>query len=126
MAGLSRSGRPSVLPLPGGDTVNQLLDQLKLSTLRSSIWHGQCLTEDVREVQWTTYFPRSSVRDDSLAESQTTSRCPWKVKARYWHVVGEIETATDAAFAYENPWPLARRLVTDRIAFWHDVEVTND
>ena len=83
-------------------------------------------SEDVREVQWTTYFPRSSVRDDSLAESQTTSRCSWKGKARCWHVVPETETATDAAFAYENPWPLARRLVTDRIAFWHDVEVTND
>lgn len=93
-----------------------------------AVFDGVVLAEsqDVRVVEGTTYFPRSSVKDDVLVESPTTSRCPWKGKARYWHVVGETETATDAAFAYEKPWPLARRLVTDRIAFWRDVEVTND
>ncbi len=32
----------------------------------------------------------------------------------------------DAAFTYERPWPLARRLVTNRVAFWREVEVVRD
>ncbi len=73
-----------------------------------------------------TYFPRAAVNTDALVESDTTTRCPWKGKARYWHVAGRTETATDAAFAYEKPWPLARRLVKDRIAFWQGVEILDD
>ena len=80
-------------------------------------------SDDVRVVEGMTYFPRSSVRTDALVDSETTSRCPWKGKARYWHVKGENDMANDAAFAYERPWPLARRLVTDRMAFWRDVEI---
>lgn len=80
-------------------------------------------SDDIRIVDGISYFPRSSVRRESLLESSTTSRCPWKGKARYWHVTGEHDIARDAAFAYERPWPLARRLVTDRVAFWREVEV---
>ncbi|MFT7599029.1 MAG: hypothetical protein ACI8TP_001954 [Acidimicrobiales bacterium] len=83
-------------------------------------------SQDVRVVEGMTYFPLSSVSDDALVESTTTSRCFWKGKARYWHVAGDTETATDAAFSYERPWPLARRLVTDRVAFWRGVEVVRD
>jgi uncharacterized protein (DUF427 family) len=80
-------------------------------------------SDDVRVVEGMTYFPSSSVNTDALMESSTTSRCFWKGKARYWHVVGDTETDTDAAFAYEQPWPLARRLVSDRVAFWGGVEI---
>ena len=83
-------------------------------------------SQDVRVVEGMTYFPRSSVSPGVLTESSTTSQCFWKGKARYYHVDGESETATDAAFAYERPWPLARRLVTDRVAFWRDVEIVRD
>lgn len=82
-------------------------------------------SDDVRVVEGMSYFPRVSVREDVLLESPTTSRCPWKGKARYWHVAGETDVATDAAFAYEKPWPLARRLVSGRIAFWQGVEVVD-
>ncbi len=82
-------------------------------------------SDDVRVVEGMSYFPQVSVREDVLLESPTTSRCPWKGKARYWHVAGETEVATDAAFAYEKPWPLARRLVSGRIAFWQGVEVVD-
>ncbi len=83
-------------------------------------------SKDVRVVEGMMYFPLSSVADDVLVESPTTSRCFWKGKARYWHVAGETDLAMDAAFAYERPWPLARRLVTDRIAFWREVEIVRD
>ena len=80
-------------------------------------------SDDVRVVEGVTYFPRDSVRADALLDSPVTSRCFWKGKARFWHVAGESEVASDAAFAYEQPWPLARRLVSDRIGFWREVEI---
>jgi uncharacterized protein (DUF427 family) len=89
---------------------------------------GQVIAEsdDVRVVEGMTYFPLDSVRHDLLIDSPVASRCFWKGKATYWHVQGRTDVAQNAAFAYEHPWPLARKLVTDRIAFWHGVEVTRD
>jgi uncharacterized protein (DUF427 family) len=80
-------------------------------------------SDDVRFVEGLAYFPRDSVNDRALLESRSKSLCFWKGKARYWHVMGDDDVATDAAFAYERPWPLARRLVTDRIAFWQGVQI---
>lgn len=82
-------------------------------------------SDDVRVVEGMTYFPRGSVREGVLSESPSTSRCFWKGKARYWNVVSEDHVATDAAFGYERPWPLARRLVSERVAFWRDVQVVD-
>ncbi|MDH3681301.1 MAG: DUF427 domain-containing protein [Acidimicrobiia bacterium] len=80
-------------------------------------------SDDVRVVEGMAYFPAASVDQDRLVESSTISRCFWKGRARYWHVQGEDDLAVDAAFAYPKPWPLARRLVDGRIAFWRDVEI---
>lgn len=80
-------------------------------------------SDDVRVVEGMTYFPAASVDTSRLKDSETTSRCIWKGKARYWHVEGSDEVARDAAFAYPRPWPLARRLVRDRIAFWQGVHI---
>ena len=93
-----------------------------------AVFDGVVLAEsdDVRRVEGMVYFPADSVEGDRLLDSPTTSRCFWKGKAQYWHVRGDSEVANDAAFAYERPWPLARRLVTDRIAFWNGVEITED
>ena len=83
-------------------------------------------SDDVKVVEGMTYFPVESVDADRLLDSPTTSRCFWKGKATYWHVQGADDIAQNAAFRYEHPWPLARRLVTDRVAFWQGVEVTRD
>jgi uncharacterized protein (DUF427 family) len=94
-----------------------------------AVLHGHVIaqSDDVKVVEGLTYFPMSSVRPDVLVDSPTTSRCFWKGKARYWHVAdGNDDLTLDAAFAYENPWPLARRLVTARVGFWRDVEVCDD
>lgn len=80
-------------------------------------------SDDVRVVEGLTYFPLHSVDMDKLLPSPTTSRCFWKGKASYWHVHGGTEIAPNAAFTYEHPWPLARRLVSGRIAFWHAVRI---
>lgn len=80
-------------------------------------------SDDVRVVEGITYFPADSVDHEALVDSPTTSRCFWKGKASYWHVQGRSDVAPNAAFAYEHPWPLARRLVGGRIAFWHGVRI---
>lgn len=83
-------------------------------------------SDDVRVVEGMTYFPLADVDMEHLVPSPTSSRCFWKGKASYFHVSGNDDVAQNAAFRYEYPWPLARRLVTDRIAFWQGVEVTRD
>lgn len=83
-------------------------------------------SDDVRNVEGVTYFPIESVKMDSLVESPTTSRCFWKGRASYWHVQGDSDVAPNAAFTYEHPWPLARRLVNGRIAFWQGVQIVRD
>lgn len=119
---LSESGgrkAPRSDPREGGSTSAGLVGMTR------AVFDGVIVAEsdDVRIVEGMAYFPRSSVRDGTLLESPSTSRCFWKGKARYWHVAGESDIAADAAFAYEQPWPLARRLVSDRVAFWRDVQI---
>ena len=96
--------------------------------MTKAVFDGVVLAEssDVKVVEGMTYFPIDSVDMERLIESPTTSRCFWKGKANYWHVEGQSDTAGNAAFAYERPWPLARRLVTDRVAFWQGVQIVND
>lgn len=94
-----------------------------------AVLNGRVIAEsdDVKVVEGITYFPLADVAAGALVESPTTSRCFWKGKARYWHVAdakGDLEL--DAAFAYEQPWPLARRLVTDRVGFWRGVGIAGD
>ena len=93
-----------------------------------AIFDGVVLAEsdDVKVVEGMTYFPVDSVKMEQLIDSPVSSRCFWKGKATYWHVSGESDIAENAAFTYERPWPLARRLVSDRIAFWRGVEVVKD
>lgn len=80
-------------------------------------------SDGVRVIEGMAYFPIADVDADRLLPSPTTSWCFWKGKASYWHVCGESDVAPDAAFRYEHPWPLARRLVGGRIAFWRAVRI---
>ena len=97
-------------------------------TMVRAMYDGNVVAEsdDVKVVEGMTYFPIESIRRDLLLESPVTSRCFWKGKATYWHVQGDQDVAPNGAFMYERPWPLARRLVTDRVAFWQGVTVTRD
>lgn len=93
-----------------------------------AIFDGVVVAEsnEVRVVEGISYFPTDSVDTDTLIESPQTSRCFWKGKASYWHVAGNDDIAQNAAFTYYQPWPLARRLVSGRIAFWQGVEIVED
>jgi uncharacterized protein (DUF427 family) len=83
-------------------------------------------SDDVKRVEGMSYFPITDVDTDQLLDSPTTSRCFWKGKASYFHVLGNDGIAQNGAFIYRKPWPLAQRLVTDRIAFWQGVEIIDE
>lgn len=81
-------------------------------------------SDDVKVVEGITYFPADSVDQSRLIETPTQSQCFWKGRASYFSVQSDNDVAVDAAFVYKKPWPLARRLVTNRVGFWRDVKVT--
>lgn len=95
--------------------------------MTKAVFDGAVIAEsdDTTKVEGITYFPLSSVDQSRLIETPTTSRCFWKGKASYFTVEGKKDLALDAAFVYEKPWPLARKLVGERIGFWREVQITD-
>ena len=87
-------------------------------------WNGAVLaeSEETVVVEGNHYFPPNSVDDQFLAESQTTTRCPWKGIASYYDVVVDGEKNADAAWYYPNPSQAAAE-IKDHIAFWRGVQV---
>jgi uncharacterized protein (DUF427 family) len=59
---------------------------------------------------------------DLLVDSPTHTRCPWKGKASYHTVVAGDDVNVDAAWYYQKPTFLARK-IQGRIAFWRGVRV---
>jgi uncharacterized protein (DUF427 family) len=96
--------------------------------MTKAIFDGVVIAEsdDVKRVEGMSYFPIADVDADHLLDSPTTSRCFWKGKASYFHVQGNDDIAQNGAFIYRKPWPLAKGLVTDRIAFWQGVEIVDE
>ena len=90
-----------------------------------AIWRGQVVatSDDTVVVEGNHYFPRAGLNQTMLAPSDTTSFCPWKGTAHYYHVVVAGETNADAAWYYPSPKEAAKH-IESRVAFWHGVEVT--
>ncbi|MEE8139028.1 MAG: DUF427 domain-containing protein [Thermoanaerobaculia bacterium] len=89
-----------------------------------AVWNGATLAEsdETIVVEGNHYFPRESVRSQYIRESDTTTVCPWKGVARYYHLEVEGQTSPDAAWYYPEPKPAGSQ-VANRIAFWKGVEV---
>ena len=87
-------------------------------------WNGAVLAQsgDTVVVEGNHYFPAGALDRAHFEESDTTSFCPWKGTANYYHVVVDGETNRDAAWIYRTPKDAAQE-ITDRVAFWHGVEV---
>ncbi|MFY1649835.1 DUF427 domain-containing protein [Solwaraspora sp. WMMB762] len=91
-----------------------------------AIWNGLVIAEsdDTVVVEGNHYFPRSSLRDDLVRESDTHTHCPWKGDASYYSLEGDGQRSADAVWYYPQPLPAAD-MVRDRVAFWRDVEVVD-
>jgi len=65
------------------------------------------------------YFPRSDVAMAFLDTSETTSTCPHKGTASYFHIVTKSGDLNDAGWSYETPIEAAQD-VAGHIAFYTD------
>ncbi len=91
-----------------------------------AIWQDQIIAESDATivVEGNHYFPASSVKSEFLKESNTHTTCPWKGVASYYDVVVEDKANKDAAWYYPKPKDAAKN-ITDYVAFWRGVEVTD-
>lgn len=88
------------------------------------MWKDKIIAEsdEYEVVEGNIYFPDESVNKSYLQESDTTSTCPWKGKAKYYHIIIDGEINKDAAWYYPEPKPAAQK-IKNHIAFWKGVEV---
>ena len=93
--------------------------------MATATWNGTVIarSDDTVVVEGNHYFPLESVTPGVLVDSDTHTICPWKGRASYYSVVVDGQTNPDAAWYYPHPSKAAQQ-ITDRVAFWHGVEVT--
>ncbi len=89
-----------------------------------AVWNGTVIAESEETVlvEGNHYFPAGSVNTALLAESATTSVCPWKGTASYYDIVVNGQTNAGAAWYYPAPKPEAAQ-IKDAVAFWKGVTV---
>ena len=92
-----------------------------------AVWNGAVLAEAAQTVQLegNHYFPVDSLRREYLADSATTTVCPWKGTAHYYTVNVDGQTNPDAAWYYPDPSTRAQQ-IADHVAFWKGVRVETD
>jgi uncharacterized protein (DUF427 family) len=92
-----------------------------------AVWNGVTIaqSDDVIKVEGNAYFPRESVNDKYLRESETNSVCPWKGTASYYSLVVNGQQNADAAWYYPEPKDAAQT-IKGRVAFWRGVQILPD
>ena len=69
------------------------------------------------------YFPRSDIAMAFFEKSATTSTCPHKGTASYYHIVAQNGTIRDAIWSYEEP-KAGLEAIAGYLSFYtHKVEV---
>lgn len=79
-------------------------------------------SDDIVTVEGNAYFPREAVTEGVLADSATTSFCPWKGTAHYYTLQVNGAENRDAVWYYPEPKDAAKE-IKGRVAFWKGVKV---
>lgn len=91
-----------------------------------AIWNGVTIAEandeEIIVIEGNKYFPRNSVNNKFLIESNTHTTCPWKGKASYFTINIEGNENSDAAWYYPEPKEAAKE-IKGYVAFWKGVKV---
>jgi uncharacterized protein (DUF427 family) len=89
-----------------------------------AVWNDQVIadSEDTIVVEGNHYFPRESVRQDVLRDSDTQTRCPWKGLASYFSLEVDGKVNSDAAWSYPEPKEAAGN-IKGHVAFWKGVDI---
>jgi len=92
--------------------------------MAKATWNGKVLaaSDSFEKVEGNIYFPPGRLKDEYFQASDTTSVCPWKGTANYYHVVVDGEENKDAAWYYATPKEAAAN-IKDHVAFWRGVQV---
>lgn len=81
-------------------------------------------TDDALTLQESTYpavqyVPLAAIAPSALTRSGTTTYCPFKGEANYFHVTAADGTVDDAIWTYEQPYP-AVAAIAGHVAFYAD------
>ena len=89
-----------------------------------AIWKDHIIAQSDNTItlEGNHYFPLKSVNPQYLQNSNTTTHCPWKGTANYYHIHAGAELLEDAAWYYADPKPKAAQ-IKNHIAFWKGVKV---
>jgi uncharacterized protein (DUF427 family) len=80
-------------------------------------------SDDTVVVEGNHYFPLGDVLEGVLQPSDTHTTCGWKGAASYYDVVVGERRNPDAAWFYPSPKEAAKE-ITDRVAFWKGINVS--
>jgi uncharacterized protein (DUF427 family) len=94
--------------------------------MMKAVWNGATLAESDKTIitEGNHYFPPDAVNRAYFSESATHTTCPWKGEASYYSVVVNGQENKDAAWYYPAPKDAAKQ-ITNYVAFWHGVQVTD-
>jgi uncharacterized protein (DUF427 family) len=65
------------------------------------------------------YLPKTDVRMDLLAPTNTASHCPYKGRANYWSLSVSEATVEDVAWSYRTPLPESPK-IAGLVCFYHE------
>ncbi len=89
-----------------------------------AIWNSATIAESAtfEVVEGNVYFPATALIREYFRDSRTQTTCSWKGVARYYDVIVDGQTNTDAAWYYPTPKDAAKQ-IKDHVAFWKGVTV---